>query len=351
MVRAEEEEKTEDSALPAALRELTPSQRNAHTRLKELCRENSVSWRTSKLDGGRAVNDDLDLLRFLTARSFDPLSAFNQYRATATWRASIHIAEMYDTSPLDDFETMRRLLPQWTGRRDRNGIPTCVYVVSEIAQGDLLDIQRKDPKLSTVFLPAEYMTQFVQPLCGKMLQKEGGKGARVARSTNIVDLSGVGVGLFWNLRKLLQTSSSMATAHYPESVERIFVVGAPSFFPTIWGFVQRWFEPATTAKIHVLAANQVTETLEQFIDLEDLPRRFGGKLEWEFGDQPVLDEETKGRVGKLREGWIGGPIRLLDRPEGDEIVALGKDHKGVMRREVLAKERPGRPRTDSKLDP
>lgn len=144
---------------------------------------------------------------------------------------------MYDNSDMDDFETVRKLvrdgrpwpvslltrafrqLPQWTGRRNLNGIPICVYVVSEIPIKSVLSVQQRDPNLSSVFLPAEYMTQFVQPLCGQMTPD----GVQVTRSVNIVDLSGVGVGMFWNLRKLLQTSSSMATAHYPESVERIFV--------------------------------------------------------------------------------------------------------------------------------
>lgn len=110
-------------------------------------------------------------------------------------------------------------MPQWIGRRDLNGVPICVYVVSEIPVKSVLSVQQRDPNLSSVFLSAEYMTQFVQPLCSRLASD----GVQIARSVNIVDLSGVGLGLFWNLRKLLQTSSSMATAHYPESVERIFV--------------------------------------------------------------------------------------------------------------------------------
>ena len=45
-------------------------------------------------------------------------------------------------------------------------------------------------------------------------------------SVFIIDLSGVGVQHFWNLRAHLQRASTMATLHYPESVDKIFV----SFF-------------------------------------------------------------------------------------------------------------------------
>ncbi|KAK5188850.1 hypothetical protein LTR92_011155 [Exophiala xenobiotica] len=92
-----------------------------------------------------------------------------------------------------------------------------VYVVSQVEADDILALHKTDPALSSIFLAAEYVTQFVQPLCGK-LQHE-----RINTSINIIDLSHVGVSPFWRLRKLLSTASNMATAHYPETVKRIYV--------------------------------------------------------------------------------------------------------------------------------
>ena len=92
-----------------------------------------------------------------------------------------------------------------------------VYVVAEVRGEDIAVICKSDPKMTTIFLPAEYVTQFVQPFCSHL------QGAYVDSSVNIVDLSNVGVSIFWSLRKLLSTASEMATAHYPESVKRIYV--------------------------------------------------------------------------------------------------------------------------------
>lgn len=92
-----------------------------------------------------------------------------------------------------------------------------VYVVSQVEADDILALHKTDPALSSIFLAAEYVTQFVQPLCGK-LQHE-----RINTSINIIDLSHVGVSPFWRLRKLLSTASNMATAHYLETVKRIYV--------------------------------------------------------------------------------------------------------------------------------
>lgn len=46
----------------------------------------------------------------------------------------------------------------------------------------------------------------------------------------------------------MSDASQLATAHYPETLDRIFVVGAPSFFPTIWEWAKRWFDPITVVR-------------------------------------------------------------------------------------------------------
>ena len=107
--------------------------------------------------------------------------------------------------------------PQWTGREDLSGVPVMVYVVSELRAEDMLSLHVQDPKLSTVFLAAEYVTKFVQPFCSTV------HDTHVDTSINIIDLSNVGVPTFWRLRKLLSTASEMATAHYPETVKKIYV--------------------------------------------------------------------------------------------------------------------------------
>ena len=222
--------------------------------------------------------------------------------------------------------------PQWTGRRDKMGIPLMVYVLSEIRPDDLAQIAKEDPGLSSIFLPAEYVTNFTQRLCNRVQNN----GVTINKSVNIIDLSNVGLRKFWNLRSLLQTASSMATAHYPETVERIFVVGAPYFFPTIWSLVTRWFDPATTKKILVLSASEATETLTSFIAPENLPKRFGGSLDWTFPMSPTPDAETRLLIGHLADKWVEGPIRYISQDEEDVLMAVGSQD-GRSRRETLAR--------------
>ncbi|MCJ1414467.1 hypothetical protein MMC32_000793 [Xylographa parallela] len=231
---------------------------------------------------------------------------------------------MYRTAEISHFEAIRRLMPQWTGRRSRNGVPIFVYSVSKTRPEDLLTTSKKDPSLSSVFLPAEYSTQFVQPLCARMHVDRA-----MPCSIFIIDLTGVSVRHFWNLRAHLQKASTMATSHYPESVDKIFILGAPSFFPAVWGYINKWFEPNLTSKISVLAASEATAVLTKHIDVEDLPAAYGGAVPWEYGMSPNLDEETRAMVGRFADNWIEGPVRYVSREDGDEICAVGAETGGL----------------------
>lgn len=308
-------------------------QAKAFAELKALCEKNKIYWPASEIEGYPAEghNDDNNLLRFLVARSYDPQAAYKQYSASAAWRRKVALVQTYDNTDIQVFERMNRVQPQWTGHRDRTGIPVNVYVLSEIRPEDLAQVAKEDPGLSSVFLPAEYITNFAHPLCNRVQND----GIVINKSTNIVDLSNVGLRKFWNLRSLLQTASSMATAHYPETVERIFIVGAPYFFPTIWSLVTRWFDPATTKKIFVLSASEATEKLTEFIAPENLPKRFGGMLDWTFPTLPLPDAETEAIIGNLADKWVKGPIRYISKPEGDILMAVGSQD-GQLRRETLA---------------
>jgi len=61
------------------------------------------------------------------------------------------------------------------------------------------------------------------------------------------------------------------------------------------------------SKIYVLGQDPGT-ALREFIDLEDLPKNFGGELDWKFEDEPLLDEDAKQVLGELPKG----PFTFVD---------------------------------------
>jgi hypothetical protein len=99
-----------------------------------------------------------------------------------------------------------------------------------------------------LFALYENLTNFVLPLCSEMTNRPFPE-TPVSQSSNIVDISNVGLRQFWNLKTHMQDASQLATAHYPETLDRIFIIGAPSFFPTVWSWVKKWFDPITVVSL------------------------------------------------------------------------------------------------------
>lgn len=73
-----------------------------------------------------------------------------------------------------------------------------------------------------LFALYENLTRFVMPLCSAVPGRPNPE-TPVDQSNNIVDISKVGLKQFWNLRNHMQDASTLATAHYPETLDRIFV--------------------------------------------------------------------------------------------------------------------------------
>lgn len=83
------------------------------------------------------------------------------------------------------------------------------------------------------------------------------------------------------------------------------------------------------SKIFILSKHEVKSTLSRYMDTKDFPKRYGGDLDWEWGELPDLDGETRAALEKDgNKGWVRGPCLWLD---GQRVV-VGSE-KGKLRRE------------------
>ena len=80
-------------------------------------------------------------------------------------------------------------------------------------------------KTLRLFATFENMIRFVIPLCS-VFSRPSDKTPPVIQTTCIVDFSGVGLMQLWSLKNHMQDASTLATAHYPETLGRIFVCSA-----------------------------------------------------------------------------------------------------------------------------
>ncbi|KAK4099216.1 CRAL/TRIO domain-containing protein [Parathielavia hyrcaniae] len=298
---------------------LMPKEENTLESFKVFLEEKGLYTR-----GPPASHDDQTLLRFLRARRWIVQDAYGQFKDTEEWRQKNQLEVLYDTIDVEAYEQTRRLYPQWTGRRDRRGIPLYLFQIrhldsktvaayeksAEAVSASKAETDGSTPqRLLRLFALYENLTRFAQPLCSEMTDREHARaGTPITLSTNIVDVSQVSLRMFWNLKAHMQAASTLATAHYPETLDRIFIIGAPYFFSTVWGWIKRWFDPITVSKIFILGPAEVKATLEEFVEPRNIPRAYGGELEFEFFDRPNLDPRIREAVT-----WENG---FTDFPEG-----------------------------------
>lgn len=141
----------------------------------------------------------------------------------------------------------------------------------------------------------------------------------------------------------MQDASTLATAHYPETLDRIFIIGAPAFFPTVWGWVKRWFDPITVSKIFILSQANLLPTLKQYIDIDNIPKKYGGNLDFEWGQMPNLDPVIEAAIKwenpVVQNGKNTFPIGPIAWENGEngalKAVAVGHENGQARRRTVF----------------
>ncbi|BGP49961.1 cytosolic factor, phosphatidylinositol/phosphatidylcholine transfer protein [Rhodotorula kratochvilovae] len=179
------------------------------------------------------------------------------------------------------------------------------------------------------------MVQFVLPFCSAVPHEH--PETPISGCATIVDVSNVSLMRFWQLKGHMQRASVLATARYAETLGAIYLVGAPSFFATVWSWIKNWFDPGTVEKINILPASTQLRDLEQRIPRSSIPAKYGGDLQWAYGAPgPLLDEDARETLG-AREGedlgallsapvrWRDGKIELKGTGRGEAELARWKD--------------------------
>lgn len=82
----------------------------------------------------------------------------------------------------------------------------------------------------------EFMTLFHLPLCTHL--PHSAQHIPISSTVSIVDMESASLGLLWQLRSHFQEASQMNTNNYPETISRLAIVNAPSFFYIIWSWLK-----------------------------------------------------------------------------------------------------------------
>ena len=96
------------------------------------------------------------------------------------------------------------------------------------------------------------------------------------------------------------------------------------------------------AKLFILTPEEVLPTLQQYVELADIPQRFGGEFEFYHGMQPVLDPVITDMLSwqPSHGSFPKGPMKWVDEGWGRRAAVGVGSTDGRTRDEKVAVLRP-----------
>ncbi|CAO3685259.1 unnamed protein product [Umbelopsis vinacea] len=156
---------------------------------------------------------------------------------------------------------------------DKDGCPIYIERLGYHAAKELA-------KFTTVEEVVQYhigCNEFLHRNINSHCSKKAGKV--INRETVIFDCTGMGWHQFhMPALQYLRAVSDTDQKFYPETINKLFIVNAPSAFVIVWKMVKGWLDPGTIAKIQIFGKDYEQALLDH-IPAENLPSFLGGKCE------------------------------------------------------------------------
>ncbi|KAF2662437.1 CRAL/TRIO domain-containing protein [Lophiostoma macrostomum CBS 122681] len=331
----------------AVIASLKPTEVEAFVAFSDKCVDSGlIHPGKSPGDSRDGFDDEVTSLRFLRARKYDVEGAYAQFTEARQLHQANDIVNEYDNIDIAEFEEARNMYPHWLGRTDKRGQPICFFDIAclnpnrlaDFAASTSSDSKKARPALIRAFACFDLMTRFVLPMC--MVRPISETVPPVSACLYVADISTLGFKQVWNLRKYVQDISKLLSTSYPEVIDRILIIGAPSWFPKVWSWVKGWVDPVTGDKIHFIPAGAELTQLGELIEVENIPKQYGGKFEGWHGTLPELDDEFCHRLD-----WVEGvekripigPLKWVVDDDGELILMAVGTENGQERRTKLAR--------------
>ena len=120
--------------------------------------------------------------------------------------------------------------PHWSGRRDKRGLPVCLFDIDKLDSNTVAEYQSARSPAASMSSSAlirtlafhECLTRFVLPLCSAVVERPE-PAKPITSCLYLVDVSGFGMKQAWNLRNYTYDISRLLANNYPEMIDRVLV--------------------------------------------------------------------------------------------------------------------------------
>jgi hypothetical protein len=152
---------------------------------------------------------------------------------------------------------------------------------------------------------------FVTDYCYSALEPEGIDPG--GRQVTVYDLSRLTLAsLVGSATEPVKQIIRLYAVHYPERVDKVFLVNAPYFFTGVWASVKMFLDPAVVSKISI-STNSRTELFD-YVGQENVPQAYGGTDPTPLGE---AEEELQFRAWVLKSRRDAAAARAAADGSGD----------------------------------
>lgn len=224
-------------------------------------------------DEGHFVEERMDdpmLLRFLRARKFDVPKAKAMLLAAEQWRRDMKVDDIVQNFEFTEKEEVDLYYPQYYHKIDKDGRPLYIERLGKLNVPALYGITTKERLLQRLILEYEKFLIERLPACSAAV------GHPVETVCTILDLKGVSLSSFYQVRDYVNEASKIGQDRYPECMGKFYIINAPWGFSAVWSLIKPWLDEVTVSKIEILGSSYQQKLLQD-IRAEDLPADLGGR--------------------------------------------------------------------------
>ncbi|KAJ3326015.1 cytosolic factor, phosphatidylinositol/phosphatidylcholine transfer protein [Boothiomyces sp. JEL0866] len=272
---------------------MTPKEKHAiHALRKSLVARNRYDSR---------IHHDSRLVKFLRARNLHVELAEKKLIEADEWKESINVEDIIDNFVFEEVWDVYKIFPAYWHKTDKAGRPILIQSTKYLNLQDLLNATTEDRLLKNHIFELEKTENY---RCKASSAKHK---SNIQTICQIIDVEGVTMYQFNEIRNALTKLSSITSSFYPDCLGKCIVINAPYFFTVIWSIVKLMLDPRTISKVTILGSNY-QDTLLKYIDHKQLPVEYGGECNCEGGCGSKLD------IGPWNDGTVQGyPIKRWER--------------------------------------